>query len=144
MNAGEFKISAAEFKKIALDRLHRLDEADMEERATNPDNADLFLALYDRWGHARIAFPGMTWEEFLATDRRRNSQRGRPKVSELAKADNPMIRAARDVKRIRDLWREKSGAARGIPVDPIEIAAARHGVDLVELGELVRRPLNRR
>jgi hypothetical protein len=137
-------MNAAEFKALAFDRLARLEEAESEDSATDPRNADRFIALFNRWEHAKIAFPGMTWEEFLDADRRRNARRGRRKDSELTKGSKPLVRAARDVKRIRDLWLEMAGTKRGIPVDPIEIAAARHGVDEAELGELVRRPLSRR
>ena len=137
-------MNAAEFKALITDRLDRLDEVEMEQRGSDPHNAALFNALYERWRHAAIAFPGMTWEEFLSVDRRRNSGRGRPRQGELAKSDKPMIRAARDVKRIRDLWREVGGKPRNIPVDPIEIAARRQRVDEVALGELVRRPVSRR
>lgn len=138
------RMNAAEFIRRALDHLERLDTADMEAAITDPSNVDRFIELHDRYQHARLAFPGMTWEEFLAVGRTRTTGRGRPKVSELEKADKPMVRAARDVKRIRDLWREMSGKRRDIPANAIEIAARRHGVDEAELGELVRRPLSRR
>ena len=137
-------MNAADFRSRALDHLERLDEMAMESTVNDQRNADMFTELYDRFQHARRAFPGMTWEEFLAVSKKRTAARGRPKVSELAKADKAIVRAARDVTRIRDLWRKISGKHRGIPADPIEIASRRHGVDEADLGELVRRPLDRR
>jgi hypothetical protein len=137
-------MNAEEFKVRALDHLDRLETADMEAAITDQRSVDLFTELHGRWNHARLAFPGMTWEEFSTLSRKRTAGRGRPKVSELEKGDKPLIRAARDVSRIRELWREMAGKRRDIPADPIEIAARRHGVDEVELGELVRRPLSRR
>ncbi len=137
-------MKAREFTALALDHLERLETADMEAAITDQRNADLFTELHERWSHARLAFPGMTWDEFLTVSRKRNSRRGRRKTGALSKADKPLVRAARDVTRIRDLWREMSGKRRDIPAEPIEIAARRHGVDEAALGELVRRPLNRR
>jgi hypothetical protein len=137
-------MNAAEFRARALDHLERLDTAEMEAAITDRRSVDDFAELHSRFRHARIAFPGMTWEEFLSVGRKRNARRGRPKDSELAKSSKPMVRAARDVKRIRDLWKALGGSPRDIPAEPIAIAACRHGVDEAELGELVRRPLSRR
>jgi hypothetical protein len=137
-------MNAGEFTARALDHLERLETKDMEATVADMRGADLFTDLHTRWSYARLAFPGMTWEEFLTLSRKQTARRGRPKLGELEKGDKPIVRAARDVKRIRDLWREMSGKARNIPADPIEIAARRHGVDEAALGELVRRPLDRR
>lgn len=133
-----------EFTARALDHLERLDTKDVETAMTDVSNADLFIDLHSRWSYARLAFPGMSWEEFLELSCKRTASRGRPKVSAVAKADKPIVRAARDVKRIRDLWLTMKGKPRNIPADPIEIAARRHGVDEVALADLVRRPLDRR
>ena len=141
-------MNRTEFKLHVLDRLERLDEAEMEATANERRNADRFTELYERWQHARRAFLGMGWEEFIAVDSRRNRspRRGRPKADSKAKADTPIFRAARDVDRIKHLWREmNSGGSRmRPPVSPIEIAAERHKVDETALGELVRRPTSRR
>jgi hypothetical protein len=137
-------MNAAEFRRRALDHLDRLDEAEMEAAITDRRNVDWFMEIHDRFQHAQQAFPGMTWEEFKAVEGSRVRRRGRPQVSDLEKASKPIVRAARDVKRIRELWRGMGGSPRNIPAEPIEIAAARHDVDEADLGELVRRPLSRR
>ena len=139
-------MNAAEFETLALDRLKRLEDAERHASMPGDREADLFGEMVFRFRHARAAFPGMTWEEFIEIDRRRSSppRRGRPKMDQVTKAKDRMGQAARDVQRIRAFWREMGGTARNIPANPIEIAARRHDVIEANLAERVRRPLSRR
>lgn len=141
-------MTRSEFKALILGQLKLLDEREQEARAVDPATGSLFIGLFERWQHARAAFPGMGWEEFLLIDQRRKrpARRGRPKASPSAMADTPMFRAARDVDRIKALWRDMNSAdsrARP-PVPAVEIAAERHGVNEDALADLVRRPASRR
>jgi hypothetical protein len=139
-------MNAAEFKALALDRLDKLDDAELHASMPGDREADMFGEIVAKFRHACAAFPGLTWEEFTEISRCRNSvpRRGRPKTDPITKAKDRMGRAARDVQRIRDLWREMGGTSRNIPANPIEIAADLHDVNEHDLGERVRRPLSRR
>lgn len=138
-------MTPADFKARALAHLDQCDEAEMERWATDQPGAGMFADLYTRWGHARAAFPGMSWEEFCNIDRSRSrkGKQGRPRGSR----DDKLSRAALDADRIKAFWKAARTDNSRPPVHPHDLAAERHGFDLQQrqaLEDLIRRPRSRR
>lgn len=127
-----------------LEALNLMDERTEEAVATDQRPVDLLVELTARFRHACAAFPGMTWEEFiaLAQSRENAGKRGRRVQSLEERASTPLARAARDFDRLAALWAASGGAGEP-PLSHLEIAAARHGVAEDELFERVRRPKSR-
>ncbi|MDF2493698.1 hypothetical protein [Sphingomonas sp.] len=132
------------YRAAMLDALDQMDERAEESAATNQQSVDLMVELATRYRHARAAFPGITWDEFiaLAQSREHAGKRGRRVQSREERASTPIARAARDADRLAALW-AASGEAGEPPLSQLEIAADRHGVSEEELGERVRRPKSR-
>lgn len=137
-----------EFRSLANAHLDRRDEADEEAIARTQPTAEMFADLYRRWQASRIAFPGMSWEEFGAIDaaRERKGRRGRPRRSVDERAGEPLWKAARDADRIKALWRTlcPSRPRPSPPIHPHDIAAERHGVSRQSLDDRIKRPNTRR
>lgn len=134
-----------EFKEMALVHLDRCDEADMEKWATEQPDADWFADLYTRWGHARAAFPGMSFEEFGKLDHVRQNppKRGRPKQGLTTRSETPIALAARDADRIKAFAAVIGYSFEGIEYDYADLAAERHDVDPVDVAERLRRGADR-
>lgn len=132
------------YRAAMLEALDQMDERAEEAVATDQRPVDLLVELTGRFRHARAAFPGMTWEEFIALAQSRESagKRGRRVQSLEERASTPIARAARDVDRLAGLW-AKSGDLGEPPLPHLEIAASRHGVTEDELFERVRRSKSR-
>ncbi len=138
------RLKQEQHRAAMLDVLDRLDERAAEVVAADQRPVDLLVELATRYRHARAAFPGMTWREFiaLAQSREHAGKRGRRAQSREEWASTPIARAALDVDRLNALW-AASGKPGEPPLSHEEIAAARHGVTEAEVGERVRRPKSR-
>jgi len=118
-------------------------ELDREDRAAfaawtaKLPHLDWLLDHSSRWEHARLAFPHMSYDEFIVISSPKR-KRGRQTADPVVRAGEPLHLAARDFDRIRRKWPNITRAKA------IEFAAQRHGVDQDQLGEQVRRPLARR
>lgn len=132
------------YRAAMLDALDQMDERAAEAVASDQRPVDLLTELTARFNHARVAFPGMTWAEFiaLAQSREHAGKRGRRVQSHDERASTPIARAARDVDRLKALW-AASGRTGNPPVSHDEIAAERHGVPEAELLDRRRRPKSR-
>ena len=134
-----------QFKIAALAHLDRCDEADIETLAAEQPSADLFAKLYGRWLHARIAFPGMLWEEFCEVDAKR-TRKGSPGRPEGQPFDDKPWFAVRDAERIKSLWKQLHPVAPRPrpPIHPHDLAAERHGVLRQTVDDRANRPKSRK
>ena len=138
------RIEQERHRAAMLAALDKLDERAAEAIAIEQRPVDLLVELATRYHHARAAFPGMAWDEFiaLAQSREHAGKRGRRVQSREERASTPIARAALDVGRLAALWAASCKTGEP-PVSHEEIAAARHGVTEAEVGERVRRPKSR-
>lgn len=117
---------------------------------------DLLEEMKEKYAHAKLAFPGIEFDEFLDLYEARNAAKkkpgGQPKNSSV-KASEPIWRAARDADRTRGYWNtlNPKQPRRRPPLLPEEIAAKRNGIldgdgepDVDAVITAVRRPASRR
>lgn len=137
---------AVEYKAAVFAMLDKINEREMLSEINDDANSKLFEELVDRWKHAAIAFPGMTFEQYLELAKKRERKRTNPgkrgpAPSLMSRLAKPTARAARDVDRIRAYWEATpEGMAGGKPPIPhIDLAADWHDHANHDLGERVRR-----
>jgi len=141
---------AVEYKAAVFAMLEKINEREMLSEINADANSKLFEELVDQWKHAAIAFPGMTFEQFLEIAKKRerkqtNPGKRGPAPSLMSRLDKPIAKAARDVDRIREYWlATPEGSAGGDPPIPhIDLAAEWHDHASHDLGERVRRGKSR-
>lgn len=122
-----------EWRAEANSHLNIRDVCDSDLRDAHCDPIEFYRELNERFEYARLAFPGMTVEQFIEIDEARNQppkRRGGQPQDPNVKAQEPKWRAAQDVERLKDYWKTLNlGKKRPKPpLSPEEIAAERHEV----------------
>lgn len=117
---------------------------------------NLLEQMKEQYGFAKLAFPGMSFDEFLDLYDSRTTpkkMRGGQQKNPSLKAGENVWRAARDADRLRGLWKKLHPGNRlpRKPILPEVIAAERNGVldndgvvDVDAVITAVRRPASRR
>ena len=117
---------------------------------------NLLEEMKERYGFAKLAFPGISFDEFLDLYESRNAPkkvRGGQRRDPSLKAGEKVWRAVRDADRLRVLWKlsHPNGRLPRKPMLPEEIAAKRHDVrdnhDAIDTDAVItaaRRPARRR
>jgi hypothetical protein len=143
-----------------------LDQCDIQDEcATEVHDAhceptqfyqDILEEMKERYEHAKIAFPGITFNDYMDHYDLRNSpkkKRGGQPQDPLTKASEPKWRAVRDADRLREYWKSLNPdrPRPTPPLPPEEIAAKRHiapdnqaFVDTDPVITAARRPASRR
>ena len=145
-----------EWEASANAHLDIRDDCDLDAHDAHCEPVEFYKELNERFEYARLAFPGMTVEQFIEIETARNQppkmRGGQPKDPHV-KAQEPKWRAAQDAGRLKEYWGSLHTGKRQTkpPLSPELIAATRHDVrgtngdvDPEIVITAIRRPKDRR
>jgi hypothetical protein len=114
---------------MAIAHLNICDECDLEILYAHSHHNE----SYERYEHAQLAFPGISFDEFIALDRQLRQperKKGRQPQDPFLKMDEPKPRAVRDFFRLRDYWAmlHPENPRSRPPLAHEQIVATRHDI----------------